>query len=350
MSNILNFYANIELNLSNYNIFIGQNGTGKSNLAKTIFQIASTPANAGAVPLIPFRGNRTAESSIEMSIDLDEFDLNSLKTRTDIQFLYKSGELAKLLSLNNLLKLSNITIVRENALRSNLFRIEGLPAPVGPPQKSIYDRFNYFLSDELRKKATFIPDTRDMPVSFIYDNNFENNPLTIDNFPTFLTDMKLNRRQSYDKLVEMYKRIIPYVKDLNINPTSNQLSLVEEVDEFKIPTFSISKGTRELVVVLSVLALCSNGTSVFIEEPEIHLHPSAIGKLRDVIRETAKSKNLQITITTHSSSFLSGLEPELDKDVQIYLFNREMNGESTVKHITTDSDFEKCYNSLNDKH
>ena len=66
-----------------------------------------------------------------------------------------------------------------------------------------------------------------MPVSFIYDNNFENNPLTIDNFPTFLTDMKLNRRQSYDKLVEMYKRIIPYVKDLNINPTSNQLSLVD---------------------------------------------------------------------------------------------------------------------------
>ena len=99
-----------------------------------------------------------------------------------------------------------------------------------------------------------------------------------------------------------------------------------------------------------MLALCPNGTSVFIEEPEIHLHPSAIRELRDVIKETAESKNLQITITTHNPSFLDNLEPELDKDVQIYLFNRETNGESTLEHIITDSDFEKAYNSLNYDH
>ena len=346
VSNVLNFYGNIELNLSKYNVFIGKNGTGKSNLAKTIFQHASNLANTVPPPLIPFRGNRTTESRIEMSIDFDKFDLESFKSSSSFQSLARSGSLASLPLLVGLLTLDNITITRRIYQKENLFEIEGFPVPTHPHQISIYNQFNLSLSNELRKKATFIPDTRDLPVSFSYDYNFEGNPVTIDNFLTFLTDMKLNHRESYDKLVEMYRRIIPYVKDLNINPIGNVLTLVEEVDEFKIPTLSISKGTRELIVILAVLALCSNGTSVFIEEPEIHLHPSAITELKKVIQETAKSKDLQITITTHSPSFLSGLEPELDKDVQVYLFKRERNGESTIEHIIEDRDFDKAHNSL----
>ena len=329
MSNVLNFYGNIELELSKYNIFIGKNGTGKSNMAKTIFQLASTPTNVGASPLIPFRGNRTAESSMEMSIDVDEFDLSSLKASTGFQSLYNSGNLASLPSLVDVLKLSHITIVRERSRWENIFKIEGVSVPpMRSPEQNIYSQFNISFSNELRKKATIIPDTRDLPASFIYDINFEGNPVTIDNFPTFLTDMKLNRRQSYDKLVEMYKRIIPYVKDLNINPTRNELTLVEEVDEFKIPTLSISKGTRELIVVLAVLALCSNGTSVFIEEPEIHLHPSAIRELRDVIRETAKSKgsSLRITLPKEIAEKLNVSESE---HIGFY----EVKGEIVVRKI-----------------
>ena len=349
VTNVLNFQGRIELNLSKFNIFIGKNGTGKSNLAKTIFQLASNPMNM-MPPLIPFRGNQTAESRIEIYIDFDKFDLDSFISSTSYQSLYNNGNLALIPLLVGMLQSSNITIMRVRSQRENIFKIENFAAPVDPLQINTYNQFNLSLSNELKKKVTLIPDTRDLPVSFVYDGNFEANPVTINNFPTFLTDMKLNHREAYDKLVEMYRRIIPYVKDLNINPAGNVLTLVEEVDEFKIPTLSISKGTRELIVVLAVLALCPNGTSVFIEEPEIHLHPSAIRELRDVIKETAESKNLQITITTHNPSFLDNLEPELDKDVQIYLFNRETNGESTLEHIITDSDFEKAYNSLNYDH
>ena len=345
MSNVLNYYGNIGLELSKYNVFIGKNGTGKSNLAKTIFQLVTIPSNI-IPPLTPFRGNQTTESRIEMSIEFDKVDLESFKSSSSFQSLANSRRLASLPLLIGLLELSNINIIRRISQGGTLFEIEGFPIPSDHLQIDIYNQFNLSLSNELRKKATFIPDTRDLPVSFSYDRNFEGNPVTINNFLTFLTDMKLNHRESYDKLVEMYRRIVPYVKDLNINPAGNVLTLVEEVDEFKIPTLSMSKGTRELIVVLAVLALCSNGTSVFIEEPEIHLHPRAIVELKKVIQETAKSKDLQITITTHSPIFLSGLEPELDKDVQVYLFSREKNGESTVEHIITDSDFDNAQNSL----
>lgn len=345
MSNVLNYYGNIGLELSKCNVFIGKNGTGKSNLAKTIFQLVTIPSNI-IPPLTPFRGNQTTESRIEMSIEFDKVDLESFKSSSSFQYLANSRRLASLPLLIGLLELSNINIIRRISQGGTLFEIESFPIPSDHLQIDIYNQFNLSLSNELRKEATFIPDTRDLPGSFGYDRNFEGNPVTIDNFLTFLTDMKLNHRESYDKLVEMYRRIVPYVKDLNINPAGNVLTLVEEVDEFKIPTLSISKGTRELIVVLAVLALCSNGTSVFIEEPEIHLHPSAIVELKKVIQETAKSKDLQITIITHSPIFLSGLEPELDKDVQVYLFSREKNGESTVEHIIKDSDFDNAQNSL----
>lgn len=345
MSNVLNFQGNIELTLSKYNIFIGKNGTGKSNLAKTIFQLASEQMNSWSA-LIPFRGNHTTKSLIEVFIDFDRADLDSFKSNTSFQSLYNSGIITSLPQLLTVLRQDHITVVKGKSQRGKTLMIESLPEAEGNNQENIYGQFKQILSEELWKKATFIPDTRDLPGSFNYDRNFEKNPVTIGNFLTFLTDMKLNRRASYDQLVEMYRRIIPYVKDLNINPAGNELTVVEEVDEFKIQTSSISKGTRELIVVLALLALCSNGTSVFIEEPEIHLHPSAIIEFMNVIKETAESKNLQITITTHSPSFLNNLEPELNKDVQVYLFNRETNGETTVKPIISDNEFEEAYNSL----
>ncbi len=60
-----------------------------------------------------------------------------------------------------------------------------------------------------------------------------------------------------------------------------------------------------------------------IEEPERHLHMSALSYLMEIFREYATTNQLQLVITTQSSEILRYVEPQTDNLVFIY---REHDG------------------------
>ena len=79
-----------------------------------------------------------------------------------------------------------------------------------------------------------------------------------------------------------------------------------------------------------LIKLLKKSTSLaFIEEPEIHLHPSAQAKLVDVFAEIVQKENKQIFLTTHSENIVSSVlakiaNGELSRDeVQFYLAKKE---------------------------
>lgn len=72
------------------------------------------------------------------------------------------------------------------------------------------------------------------------------------------------------------------------------------------------------------LANAEPNTTVLIEQPELHLHPEAQGKLADVLLAFARSRRLRLVIETHSEHILLRLqrrvaETALDpEDLAIY--------------------------------
>ncbi len=69
-------------------------------------------------------------------------------------------------------------------------------------------------------------------------------------------------------------------------------------------------GVNQLVFLLTK-ALRSDVRIVCIEEPEIHLHPSAQRKLAQALVDIAKNENKHFIITTHSETFLMALLAEV---------------------------------------
>jgi energy-coupling factor transporter ATP-binding protein EcfA2 len=69
-------------------------------------------------------------------------------------------------------------------------------------------------------------------------------------------------------------------------------------------------GVNHLVFLLTK-ALRSDVRIVCIEEPEIHLHPSAQRKLAQTLVDIAKNENKHFIITTHSETFLMALLAEV---------------------------------------
>lgn len=93
-------------------------------------------------------------------------------------------------------------------------------------------------------------------------------------------------------------------------------------------------GVNQTVYMLAKL-LKKSTSLAFIEEPEIHLHPSAQAKLVDAFTEIIQKENKQIFLSTHSENIVSTVlakiaAGELDKnDVQFYLAKFE-DGETKI--------------------
>ena len=97
-----------------------------------------------------------------------------------------------------------------------------------------------------------------------------------------------------------------------------------------ITTDLVNEGFGVNQTVYMLIKLLKKSTSLaFIEEPEIHLHPSAQAKLVDVFAEIVQKEDKQIFITTHSENIVSSVlakiaAGELSRDdVQFYLAKKE---------------------------
>ena len=62
--------------------------------------------------------------------------------------------------------------------------------------------------------------------------------------------------------------------------------------------------------VLPVLVLCyyvPEGSTIILEQPELHLHPSVQAGLADVFIDVIKHRNVQILLESHSEHLLRRL-------------------------------------------
>ena len=98
-------------------------------------------------------------------------------------------------------------------------------------------------------------------------------------------------------------------------------------------------GTNALVQLLFELARATEGATILMEEPEIHLHPKAQAELTSVIVEEAKASNKQVIMTTHSEHIANRLltlvaEREISpEEVAIYSFEKDDGGVCSASEI-----------------
>ena len=104
--------------------------------------------------------------------------------------------------------------------------------------------------------------------------------------------------------------------------------------------------------VLPVLVLCycvPEGSTVILEQPEFHLHPSVQAGLADVFIDVIKNRNLQILLESHSEHLLRRLQRRIAEEVyspdDAALYFCEMSGgESNLTALEVDlfGDIHNC--------
>jgi len=90
----------------------------------------------------------------------------------------------------------------------------------------------------------------------------------------------------------------------------------------------VGSGVSQTLPVLVALRAAEGGRLVYLEEPEIHLHPRAQTRLADILADAAK-RGVRVVAETHSSLLLTAVQTlvakgELDsKLVKLHWFQRD---------------------------
>jgi predicted ATPase len=186
---------------------------------------------------------------------------------------------------------------------------------------ALYDHFDTTLKSVIRQPSVFGTEEK-----LLSDGQ---------NLMSILLRLKNHHSLEYDKIEAHIKTVNPNFKDVNFDLLGSKMFLVlrEQFLAQSVSIEHISDGTLRFLILLSIFYNPERGNAVFIDEPEIGLHPDMISTAARAIKWA--SQNTQIIAATHSPLLLNSFE--LD---EVLIFEKNEHNQTTVSY-KSEGDFEK---------
>ena len=117
---------------------------------------------------------------------------------------------------------------------------------------------------------------------------------------------------------------------------------LDETREDMVNIADVGLGVSQILPLLVALIVAHKGQIVYIEQPEIHLHPKAHVALARIISESIK-EGVTVILETHSELLLRQFQTLIVSkkinfsDVKLHWFERDKNGLSTITSSDVDN-------------
>lgn len=340
--------------LSKINVFAGRNGIGKSSLLQSMLLIAQSLDDNGLLKKVKINGTFLQLGTFCDIISKDGNDSRIIiKLTSDdspegdfVELILakdQESQYATIADLRTPQTDSSLDVPSANTGNSEASISFGAQASVDvtsalPPLMQLQNV--YFVSADRRGPVN----TQKLDASALLSNVgiHGENVLNV----LYRGGKNLQQRVQ-DALTYIMKQSSLNVKEVN-NDIQLFLDSVNNSNGFK--PVNVGFGYSYLLTILLTMLVAEPKSKVFIENPEAHLHPGAQSRLIDFLFKTAKEKNFQLFIETHSENVFNairraalsgfGIEPE---EVKSYFFYDSGENQLGYKEIKMGKD-----GSLND--
>jgi len=368
LTNLLSF-EKTTLDLKPLNILIGHNGSGKSNLIEAISLIQSAPIGI-AGPIRESGGIRdwiwqgaAPDSNAGFEAFVAPLDANVPNIRYSIKFsavnqrfeirdecienekpIGKSSDPYRFFYFRN--GVPYINFRQDNARhtgRERQLRREDID-----PEKSIlaqrrdpdhYPELTY-LADVFTKiriyrdwsfgryTAPRLPQKVDLPTDFLLEN--------CQNLGLILNKLR-NVPEAKDAILDALNALYPAITDFGVSIEGGSVQVFLHEGRFSMPATRLSDGTLRYLCLLAILCHPKPPPLICIEEPELGLHPDALGKLAELMKLAAE--RTQLIVTTHSDLLVDAFT---DTPEAVVTFEKE--GESSSVNRLDEAELEEWLN------
>jgi hypothetical protein len=130
---------------------------------------------------------------------------------------------------------------------------------------------------------------------------------------------KKQRVSSFDNFIALWLKDLEIISDFSVRPVADgrkeyEVLLKTHPTASEVKITDVGFGISQVLPALVQAFYCEPHSTVWMEQPEIHLHPKVQAHLADVFisaihaRENSKDRNVQLIIESHSEHFLNRLQ------------------------------------------
>lgn len=298
----------LDLDIRDLNVLIGQNGAGKSNFI-SLFRflrnvieerLQNTVLKGGGAESFLHYGSKTTKS-IEISLDFTPNVYKVSLEASENDTLFISNESCGFWEKSY--PVPYIQSVASSALESQLKKAQKI------------DRKAEYVYEVLSAWRVYhFHDTSDTAGVKKYGAVSDNRYLFEDasNLAAFLYLLKAKHNLHYQRIVKTVKLVIPFFNDFELrpNPQNEETIRLEWSDTTSDKIFNgaaLSDGSLRFICLATLLLQPVLPKMVLLDEPELGLHPSAISLLASLLRKA--STRSQVIVSTQSVNLVNEFEP-----------------------------------------
>lgn len=154
------------------------------------------------------------------------------------------------------------------------------------------------------------------------------------------------RRRNIEEHVAAWLRAVGLVHDFSVVTLSEVAHLYEVVvrktaTSTPVPLPDVGFGVSQILPVLVLCFYAPEGSTIILEQPEIHLHPAVQSGLADVLIDAVEHRRVQILVESHSEHLLRRLQRRIADETlssdQVGLwFCRSSREETSIEALNLD--------------
>ncbi|TRM87937.1 ATPase [Sulfolobus sp. C3] len=314
---VSNFRSLSEVNLKDlggFNIVVGYNGYGKTNLLSSIYLFVRN-LSAG------IEKRSVEDRNQDLILIWQGYNVNKpVILGGKVEF--SPEEAAKIIGKNQKVTLEVVNKIRyvNNYVEWSLDTLYVNGSPPGEDDLKIAKKLAEYASQSIE----YVP---------IFDQTY------FDEILRRMTDMNkspINLRKYWYDFVNLVSATIPEIRGMEF---WDGRRLVLNVYNLPIYIDLAASGFQRVILMLFIIWLSGNKI-LLVEEPEVNMHPTLQAKIMKLIKNWTDNGILQAFITTHSPYIV-----EMSADS--YIVMRRINGSSTAITVKPTQDLRSSINLLN---
>jgi predicted ATPase len=131
---------------------------------------------------------------------------------------------------------------------------------------------------------------------------------------------KGRKRQTVEKRVAEWLQELGLIHSFRVSPITEdgrlfQVLVRRDPKAAEVLITDVGFGVSQILPVITLCYYAPEGSTILLEQPEIHLHPRVQAGLADVLIDAAKTRNIQIILESHSEHLLRRLQRRVAEEV-----------------------------------
>ena len=325
----------ITLRLGDVNILLGANGAGKSNII-SFFRMLGYMMSKSFGMYIEKSG--TANSLLHygskktpvMSGTLEFTDDKSIDS---YHFALSNAAPDRLIITEESIRWHRKTENKPyEVLLDQNFKESALADSKDPVAKSIYWMLAYCKVYQFHDSSNEGPLRQACPIDTANYLQSHGN-----NLPSFLLFLRDNYPDSYKRIVDYVRDVVPQFQDFYLEPSNKTISLRwidKSATDYRFNAYQFSDGSIRFIALATLLLQPAKTMPdvIILDEPELGLHPYAISQLAEMIKDA--SIHAQVIVATQSKDLVDYFDVE-----NISVVEMEENTQSTTVTYLKEDDY-----------